>query len=136
MQYLGSKRKIAKILLQTIESFRPKDSTWVEPFVGGANMIQFAMGKRIGNDSNRFLISLFKALQNGWTPPDSVSKEEYFQIRTNKSNYPPRIGRVRRLSLFVWREMVWWICGELSTNKLCGTRETKSFKTTPPYFRR
>ena len=40
--------------------------TWVEPFVGGANMIDKVDGKRIGNDSHKHLIALHKALQDGY----------------------------------------------------------------------
>jgi DNA adenine methylase len=48
----------------------------VEPFVGGANVIDKVQGKRIGGDKNEYVIALFKALQNGWIPPKNVSEEE------------------------------------------------------------
>lgn len=30
-------------------------------------------------------------MQNGWIPPDKISKEEYVSIRSNKGNYPAHI---------------------------------------------
>jgi len=84
---MGSKNKIAKLILpQMLE--KKGDSVWVEPFVGGANMIDKLDGIRIGNDSNKYLISLLKAIQNGWTPPTEISKEYYYEIKSNKEKYP------------------------------------------------
>ena len=60
--------------------------TWVEPFVGGANMIDKVDGKRIGADLNEYLIDFFNEFKKGWTPPEHVTKEEYYTIKENKEN--------------------------------------------------
>lgn len=88
MQYLGSKKRLSKDLLPILLKNRKKEQYYVEPFVGGANMMNKVSGKRIGADSNEYLISLWKALQNGWIPPDKLSKEEYKLIKDNKEKYP------------------------------------------------
>ena len=63
MKYMGSKNRIAKYLLPIILKDR-KDGQWyVEPFVGGANMIDKVDGNRIGADKNEFLIEMWKGLQ-------------------------------------------------------------------------
>lgn len=92
MQYLGGKGKIAKYLLPIILNERKEDEWfekqwYVEPFVGGANVIDKVDGRRIGNDNNSYLISLWKALQEGWKPPASVSREKYCDVRSNPDKY-------------------------------------------------
>lgn len=62
--------------------------TWVEPFVGGANMIDKVEGNRIGADFNEYVISLFTGIQNGFIPPNEVSEEEYKQARLNREVTP------------------------------------------------
>lgn len=77
MKYLGSKNKIAKHLLPIILKDRKPEQYYVEPFMGGGNMIDKVEGLRIGNDINFYLIEMWKALQKGWIPPDVVTEEEY-----------------------------------------------------------
>lgn len=69
MKYMGSKARIAKHILPIMNLVR-EDSTWVEPFVGGANMIDKVKGERIVYDYNENLISCLDALAKGWTPPE------------------------------------------------------------------
>ena len=85
MKYMGSKNRIAKHLLPIMLENR-NGRTWVEPFVGGANMIDKVDGKRIGADLNKYLIDFFNEFKNGWTPPEHVTKEEYYDIKENKEN--------------------------------------------------
>lgn len=80
--------------------------TWVEPFVGGANMIDKVDGKRIGSDVNTYLISLLKALQDGWTPPTEVSKEYFFKVKKNKDEYPNELVAYLGFQLTFGCE--WW----------------------------
>jgi len=86
MQYMGSKNRLAKELIPIILS--EKREYYVEPFLGGANMMNKVEGvKRIGSDNNPYLIALWKALQSGWKPPKNLTKEEYKEIKDNKDNY-------------------------------------------------
>jgi DNA adenine methylase len=87
MKYMGSKNRIAKHLLPIMLENR-NGRTWVEPFVGGANMIDKVDGKRIGADFNEYVISLFTGIQNGFMPPNEVSEEEYRQARLNRVVMP------------------------------------------------
>lgn len=52
MNYQGGKFRIAKYLVPLMESVRKPGQTWVEPFVGGGNVISIASGARIGSDLN------------------------------------------------------------------------------------
>lgn len=87
MKYMGSKNRVAKHILPIMLKYRTPEMTWVEPFVGGANMIDKVEGKRIGNDYNEFLIALWIALQNGWTPPKYIEKNYHKHIMNNKKSY-------------------------------------------------
>jgi len=91
MQYMGSKNKISKQLLPIILKNRKIDQWYVEPFVGGCNMIDKVAGNRIGNDINEKLIDMWRALQNGWSPPTIVSKELYYEVKNNQNRYSPEL---------------------------------------------
>jgi len=92
LQYLGGKSKIAKHLLPIILEERKEDKWlikqwYIEPFVGGCNMIDKVDGRRMGNDNHHYLISLWNALQEGWKPPTKISKKEYVSVRENPKEY-------------------------------------------------
>lgn len=82
MKYMGSKNRIAKHILPIMLKYKTDNMVWVEPFVGGANMIDKVKGKRIGADFNGYLIAMWKELQNGWTPPDFVSEDDWRDVKT------------------------------------------------------
>ena len=91
MKYMGSKSKHAKDLLPIILSARKPGQVYVEPFVGGANMIDKVIGERIGSDVHEYLIKTYVAITNGWTPPKDISEAEYKDIQKNKDKYPPEL---------------------------------------------
>ena len=86
MKYMGSKASISNELLPIVLKNRKENQFYIEPFVGGANMIDKVEGKRIGSDFNKYLIALWKELQNGWIPT-YIEKDKYNDIRANKDNY-------------------------------------------------
>lgn len=82
MKYMGSKNRIAKHLLPIMldEAEKYSITTWIEPFVGGANMIDKVPDtyKRVGYDLNDHTIhALIDIRDNVDKLPDSVSEEEY-----------------------------------------------------------
>lgn len=85
MKYMGSKARHAKELLPIILANRQPDQWYVEPFVGGANMIDKVTGPRIGNDAHPHLIALWQAVSNGWMPPSDVSEIDYILARDAKN---------------------------------------------------
>lgn len=94
MKYMGSKARYAKYILPIMLKDRVDGQYYVEPFVGGANIIDKVIGNRIGADINEYNIALFKAIQDGWIPPDFVSEYEYKNAREKKeiSAYTAFIG--------------------------------------------
>jgi len=91
MKYMGSKRRFAKHMLPIILKDRKPDQWYVEPFVGGANVIDKVKGLRRANDINHYLIAMYKALQDGWVPPRNVTEEMYNDVRAHKRNFPPEL---------------------------------------------
>ena len=87
MKYMGSKNRIAKYILPIMLKDRKENQYWVEPFVGGANMIDKVDGLRIGADFNKYLISTIKALQDGWLPDEKITEEQYLNIKQNKDMF-------------------------------------------------
>lgn len=81
MKYMGSKRRIAKYILPIILANRKENQYYVEPFVGGCNMMEHVTGLRIGSDNNKYLISLWNALCNGRTFEKSIPREIYNSAR-------------------------------------------------------
>jgi DNA adenine methylase len=106
MQYMGSKNRIAKHILPIMLAERKPEQWWVEPFVGGANMLDKVGGNRIGNDSHEFLIALLVALREGYAPPTDISKELYYVIKSKPQDYPKElVGFVGFLCSFGG---IWW----------------------------
>jgi DNA adenine methylase len=64
MKYMGSKARIAKHILPIILKDRKEGQCYVEPFVGGANMIDKADGWRIGADFNKDCIDCLKIIRD------------------------------------------------------------------------
>ncbi|AUR91591.1 D12 class N6 adenine-specific DNA methyltransferase [Vibrio phage 1.161.O._10N.261.48.C5] len=83
MKYMGSKARLAKHLKPILESYLKDDTYYVEPFAGGCNLIcEIDHHYRIANDFNVPLIQCFKDLQNGWLPPQQISRGVYNKYRT------------------------------------------------------
>ena len=63
MRYVGSKRKVVKHILPLMMANRG-DRTWVEPFVGGGNVIEHVTGNRIGADINIHVIQALMLIRD------------------------------------------------------------------------
>lgn len=88
MKYMGSKARHAKEILPIILSGRTEGQWYVEPFVGGANVIDKVEGNRIGADFNPWVAQLWGCVSEGWSPPDLVTEETYESLRQNRSVAP------------------------------------------------
>jgi len=81
---MGSKNRIAKEILPIILKDRKPEQWYVEPFVGGANMIDKVGGKRIGADFNPFVIEALKLIRdNPESLPTQITKEYYRELKEN-----------------------------------------------------
>lgn len=88
MKYMGSKARHAKELLPIILKDHKPEMWYVEPFVGGANMIDKVSPevapKRLGCDVHEYLIEMWQAVSKGWLPDKLITEEKYSEIRRNK----------------------------------------------------
>ena len=84
---MGSKNRIAKHLLPIMLENR-NERTWVEPFVGGANMIDKVEGKRIGADLNEYVTALLNQMSKPNYKAPEISEEKYNDIKKYPSQYP------------------------------------------------
>jgi len=94
LRYFGGKFRLAK----QISSFLNKQilyynyDTYLEPFVGGANIPQYIQCKnKFAYDINHYLISLYQSLQSGYNLPDIITEEQYKDIKNNKDKYDPEL---------------------------------------------
>jgi DNA adenine methylase len=90
MKYMGSKARLSKDISPIINKLIQENNidTYIEPFVGGANMIEHIQCKnKIGYDNNEYLMTLWNDLVDGWNPPTEMSREMYDDIKNNKGEY-------------------------------------------------
>lgn len=87
MKYMGSKASIAKDILPIILKDRMENQWYYEPFMGGCNSLDKVSGKRVGNDFNFYLASMWSSLTIGWIPPIDITREFYKEIKNNKDDY-------------------------------------------------
>lgn len=85
MKYMGSKRMIAKDIVPIIQKYI--DDTgypYIEPFVGGANVIDKIVAcDKYGSDLNKYIIALHQGMQDGRELYPEVSYELYDKARKN-----------------------------------------------------
>lgn len=90
MRYVGSKRRIAKYILPIMLRCREKNEWWVEPFVGGGNMIDKVSGNRIGSDINKDVIDALKLIRDHLELIPKNNKEftedDYYKMKNDKNN--------------------------------------------------
>lgn len=89
MKYMGSKSRIAKHIVPIIQQKMAENNlhTYVEPFVGGANVIDKIIAeKRIGCDKQKYLIALYQNLDKIGSLPEFVDKEHYSKVRDCYNN--------------------------------------------------
>lgn len=81
MHYLGSKARHAKDIIEFTQSKRKHGQFYVEPFVGGGNMmcrVDPETGPRIANDYNFHMVQLLDQVGNhGWLPPETMNEKEW-----------------------------------------------------------
>jgi len=86
MKYMGSKAKYAEEILDAIEnevhSRIYNYHNYVEPFVGGANVID-KTGKYNALRSMTRIGETFRAVQKGWKPSDKYTEEDYKMAKEN-----------------------------------------------------
>ena len=94
MKYTGSKSRISKDLCNIFNRIIYENGIkhYVEPFVGGANVIEnIICENKYGFDNNKYLIALWKKIISGWIPPDFIDKNMYRKIKLNPELCPDEL---------------------------------------------
>lgn len=86
MKYMGSKNRIAKSILEIILKERDNYEYFIDLFCGGCHIIERVPGKKIANDKNKYLIAMWKGLQEDRERPYTITKELYSRARTEYNN--------------------------------------------------
>ena len=93
MRYMGSKARHAAAIMPILMRDHDPDKWYVEPFVGGGNMIASCPARlRHGNDTATYAVTLLEALSQGWTPPTELSEDQYQAIRRDPHSYDPALA--------------------------------------------
>lgn len=114
MQYFGGKQRISKQLSQYLNLQLKDNQPFVDLFCGSCNVITKIDNNRlrIANDKHKYLIDMWNALQDGWLPPNEISRREYKIIRENKDEEPYLSGFVGFGCSFAGK----WFGGYASSN--------------------
>ena len=96
MRYFGGKQRISKPLSKFLNEQLKEGQPFVDLFCGSCNVMINIKGDRlkIANDKHKYLIAMWKELQNGWIPPKNLTQEEYQYIKANKDEKPYLTGFV------------------------------------------
>lgn len=95
MNYLGGKHRQGKIIAWHILQVLGVDGTYIEPFVGACGVAHRIAAdatsgtKLIFSDIHEPLITFWKAVMNGWQPPDVVSEDLYTRIKAKRDPKDP-----------------------------------------------
>lgn len=131
MRYMGGKSRISKKIAEVLNSATNKDTPFVSLFCGSCAIESKVQADvKILNDKHPYLIAMWQALQNGWMPPDVVTKEEYYRVKSNMNENPALTGFVGFGCSFGGK---WW--GGLASNKkgdnYCARAERSLLKDLP-----
>lgn len=112
MKYMGSKARIAKNLLPIILKDRKPDQWYVEPFVGGANMIDKVDGNRIGADSNAAVISALRFIRDYVTPKSNAEyTEQNYKDDCEKARRGDKLTDLQSYALIAFSFGAKWLGG-------------------------
>lgn len=83
MVYLGSKNRIGSDIVGVITKDMSESDNFIDAFCGGCNLIDKVPTtfNRVANDSNQYLIAMWKALISGWEPPTRIERDYYNRAR-------------------------------------------------------
>lgn len=93
---MGSKNRISKHILPIMLPYRKEGQYWVEPFVGGGNLIDKVDGPRIGSDINKYTIEALISIRDNIDdlPKNNreFTEEHYKLLKENDYKYKGYAG--------------------------------------------
>ncbi len=89
MQYSGGKEKIAGKIAAVLQPHVDVSRQYAEPFLGGASVFsRVAADAKAGSDGNHWLMIMWRMVQMGWLPPNTLSETEYAKLKSEKPADP------------------------------------------------
>lgn len=88
MQYMGGKARQAKHIVNVLSMHRKKASRYVEPFMGSAAILHREAPFHdyvVASDAHPDLVQMWKMVMDGWCPPNSISIDEYNELKDSIS---------------------------------------------------
>lgn len=90
MQYVGGKQKSGgHTIAATVQRYASGPGKIIEPFCGGLSVTYRLLGQRYASDACVPLITLYRAILEGWEPPAIVTREEWDACRKNPDPEDP-----------------------------------------------
>lgn len=90
MQYMGGKHYLAPRIAPILNELRQEGQPYWEPFVGALNVAsRIGPGLNLFSDAHPELIALLQAVVDGWTPPTTITEEQYQQLK--EGHGPPHL---------------------------------------------
>lgn len=83
---MGSKNRISDEILPIILKNRKENQWYIEPFCGGLGTIDKVDGNCLASDKNKYLIAMWKGLQNNKERPYIIEKDLYSRARNEYNN--------------------------------------------------
>lgn len=92
MRYFGGKQRIAKPLTKFINEkyLKGNNKPFVDLFCGSCNVSVGIDNNRVrsANDIHKYLIAMWRELQNGWIPPKNCTEEQYKYVKEHLDENP------------------------------------------------
>lgn len=79
--YQGGKASIRKPLVELLNSYRKPGQLFVEPFLGGCNILPYMENPRIGSEIEESLILLYKHIRDGGEMFEYPTREQHKEQR-------------------------------------------------------
>ena len=109
---MGSKNRIAKHILPIMLKDRKEGQYWVEPFVGGANMIDKVTGNRVGADFNEAVTKALRFIRDCSTPKSNAEyNSDDYKAAANKARCGADLSPLDSYALIAFSFGAKWIGG-------------------------
>ena len=87
MRYMGGKTRLS-IRLAPVLMEHYTGGPVIEPFIGGLGMsdrlLKVGAESIVGFDASESLMAYWQAVQRGWLPPDTLTREQYYEIKADQ----------------------------------------------------
>lgn len=105
MKYMGGKARFSKEIVPIMLKNRKPNQVFVDLCTGGANIVSEVDGDRIANDKNKYLIAMFKGLQENRNRPYEITKDLYNVARDVYNGKENQFNHLMEMDDF----MIGWI---------------------------